>query len=90
VLEAGCGAELAAVLAAEDVTVLLLDIGLGADDGVEIARRLRDERPDLPIAFFSGSAAPLERDVRELAQHVLTKPFSLEELTGTVALLAGR
>ena len=88
VLEAADGAELERVLAEADVAVLLLDIALGADDGIEIARRLRAERPELPIAFFTGTALPLAEDTEELAGAVLPKPFSPELLSATVRGLA--
>jgi CheY-like chemotaxis protein len=89
VLEAASGGEVADVLAREDVNVLLLDVHLGADDGIEIARGLRESRPGLPVALFTGSAE--RRDTgSDIADGVLTKPFTLAELAETVRGLAGR
>ena len=88
VLEAASEAEVDRLLQEEeDVRALLLDIGLGAEDGVAIARRLRDERPDVAIAFFTGSALPLAEAERSLVEDVISKPFSLEQLSETARRL---
>lgn len=87
VVEAGSGEELERVLAgAETVALLLLDIHLGDRDGMDIARALKKDRPEIPIAFLTGSVS------REAAAAVgdatISKPFTLEELTETVSRLA--
>lgn len=89
VLEAATAAELEQALGAGDVAVVLLDIHLGADDGVEVARRLRDERPDIRIAFFSGTVQTLSEEALSFSRSVISKPFTLDELIGTVRELAG-
>jgi DNA-binding response OmpR family regulator len=90
VVEADSGEELERVLATDDVSVILLDIQLGSDDGVSIARALRESHPNVGVAFFSGSVPNLDGDARELVTRVLPKPFSLEELSRTVQELARR
>ena len=87
VLEADCADELERVLASDDVSLVLLDIHLGADDGVAVARVLRSARPDVAIAFFTGSAPVLSAATLALADGVLPKPFSLEQLSETVRRL---
>ncbi len=87
VREAGTAAELDRILAVEDVAAVLLDLGLGADDGAAVAKGLRERRPEVAIAFFTGSEAALGAEVRPLADAVLTKPFTLERLSETVRLL---
>jgi two-component system phosphate regulon response regulator PhoB len=87
VLEASSAAEIDEALAAEDVAAILLDVHLGPDDGVDIARRLRERRPGLRVALLTGSATWAE-EWNEVADGVLPKPFSLEELAATVAALA--
>jgi len=86
VIEAGSAAELDEVLARDEISALLLDVRLGDDDGRVVARRLSEERPELPIAFFTGSVS-LD-DVRNLVDGVIPKPFTLEELSATVRRLA--
>jgi DNA-binding response OmpR family regulator len=88
VIEAGSADELERVLASREVAVVLLDIGLGRDDGVEVARRLRAERPETALAFFTGSERAIDDAVRGLADAVLAKPFTLELLSQTVRRLA--
>ncbi len=84
VMEAASGDELERIVAREPVTAVLLDIRLGADDGVEVAQRLRERHPEVRIAFLSGS---LERGESGPAEGFLPKPFSLEALGETVRRL---
>jgi CheY-like chemotaxis protein len=84
------GRELAEALADHQVRVLLLDVHLGEDNGIEIARGLRESRPDLPIIFFSGSAQLFGSEAEEFADAVISKPFQVDELSETVARLASR
>jgi CheY-like chemotaxis protein len=89
VLEAGSGEELDRVLAEDpDVVLLILDIHLGDRDGMDIARSLRTERPEIPIAFLTGSGFYSRDDADAVGDATIRKPFTLEELTETVARLA--
>jgi DNA-binding NtrC family response regulator len=89
VAEASNSAELAAVMGDESVDVLLLDVQLAEDDGIAIARTLRNERPEVGIAFLTGSVQGRAGDTaRELSFEMVGKPFNLEELSATVARLA--
>jgi CheY-like chemotaxis protein len=89
VVEAGSGEELDRVLAgAETVALLLLDIHLGDRDGMEIARALRKDRPEIPIAFLTGSGFVSREDTDAVGDATISKPFTLEELTETVTRLA--
>ncbi len=88
VLEAESAAALDDALAGRDARLVLLDVRLGSDDGVELARRLRAERPQTAIVFFTGHADRLPAHTRALADGVLAKPFSLEALSETARRLA--
>ncbi len=79
VVEATNAAEIDDALAREPVSLILLDIHLGADNGLEVAERLRQTHPELAIAFFTGSVRVAGEDA-SLADGVLPKPFTLEEL----------
>ena len=83
VLEAASAAEVEEALSAEDVRAVLLDVHLGSDDGLAVARRLRASRPDVGVAIFTGS---VERSATwdEIASGYLSKPFTLEALSETV------
>jgi two-component system, OmpR family, response regulator len=86
VLEAGTAAEVREVMTGDAVRLLLLDVKLGDDDGIELARELRESQPDLAIAFLTGSAlAPGKGE--EIADAFIQKPFDLEELSATVQRL---
>jgi len=77
-------------LAEHDVALVLLDVHLGADDGLAIARKMRSEDGGTRIALFSGSASLFTPDEAALADAVIPKPFSLESLIATVRSLAAR
>jgi DNA-binding response OmpR family regulator len=88
VLEAASLQAARAALRRERVSVVLLDVHLGADDGRDLLAELRMSRPELPIALFSGSSEALA--IADLgADAIIPKPFPLEDLTGTVARLTG-
>jgi DNA-binding response OmpR family regulator len=89
VREAGSAAEIEQALATEGVAIVILDIHLGNDDGMEIAQRLRAEHPGVAVAFLSGSAHLGER-AASLSDAAIRKPFNLEELIETVHQLARR
>jgi two-component system, OmpR family, response regulator len=86
VLEAASAAEVRDALTGGAVKLLLLDVKLGEDDGIELARELRGSQPGLAIAFLTGSTlAPGNGE--EIADAFIQKPFDLEELSGTVGRL---
>ncbi len=61
--------------------------------GVELARRLREVRSDLPIVLVSGYMGPqLEQDAALAGiDHILTKPLDLRGLSQTIArVLSGK
>ena len=88
VVEAQSASEVSRAIETDDVGVVLLDIHLGADDGVELARKMRASRPEIAIAFFSGTAPDASAATRSFADGFLEKPFSLEALSETVRRLA--
>jgi DNA-binding NtrC family response regulator len=85
VLEGHSRADVERLVAEEDVRVVLLDIHLGSDNGVEVARSLRATRPDVGLIFLTGSAPILEAEHRDVVDAVLPKPFELSALINTVA-----
>ena len=87
VLEAKSASDLEEHLEAEPVALVLLDIHLGHDDGLSVARRLRKAYPEVPLVALSGSARLEGSGVFDGA---VRKPFTLEELSETVRLLARR
>lgn len=76
----------------EDVELLLLDISLPGIDGHEVLRRVRRERPGLPVLMLTARDE-LQSKVDSLsagADDYLTKPFALEELMARIGALSRR
>jgi DNA-binding response OmpR family regulator len=89
VVEARNVAEAEEAFTSGDVELVLLDIHIGADDGVELMRSLRKRGLPAAVVLFTGSAQ-LDRDTRAEADGVVPKPFQLDELLGVVRTLTGR
>ncbi len=85
------GREIADVMARETIDLLVLDVRLPSEDGMEIARKLREES-DLPIILLSGLKDEADRVMGlELgADDYLTKPFSPRELLARIRALLRR
>ena len=60
--------------------VVFTDVVMPGMGGVELARRLRDRWPDLPVLLTSGYSHVLAEDVRH-GFELLRKPYSVEELS---------
>jgi two-component system, OmpR family, response regulator len=85
------GHELDETLEREAVDLLLLDLNLDGEDGMQIAKRLR-ETTAMPILMLSGRGDEIDRVLGlELgADDYLTKPFSPRELLARVRALLRR
>jgi two-component system OmpR family response regulator len=90
VLEAEDAARVQEAVSADAVSLVLLDVRLGDDDGIALARDLRADHPEVAIAFLTGSAIDLAQDAEGASDAVIPKPFDLEELSATVARLTRR
>ena len=79
------GAELTEVLARETIDAVILDLRLPGEDGMQIARRLR-EQSTIPILMLTGLTDEADRVMGlELgADDYLGKPFSPRELLGRI------
>jgi DNA-binding response OmpR family regulator len=86
VLEAATLDEARGQLEADAVSVVLLDIHVGGEDGYELLDELRGRDADVAVALLSGSATVDRRG--DAADAILGKPFELEELSTTVRRLA--
>jgi CheY-like chemotaxis protein len=77
-------AALAALAEGAEPDLVFSDIVMAGElDGLGLARRLRSERPDLPILLATGYSQAAERMGDEFP--VLTKPYSLPELSQAIA-----
>ncbi len=77
------------LLASEAVKVVLLDVHVGPDDGRTLLKELRATRPEIAVAFLTGTA-DIEELARVDADGVLGKPFTLTDLSSLVKRLAAR
>jgi len=70
------------ILAQEAVSLVILDLMLPGDDGLTLARALRDERPEIGILILTGRGETVDRIIGlEMgADDYLSKPFHLREL----------
>ena len=89
VLEAETLDEARELLRGERVSVVLLDVHVGSEDGRILLEEIRAEQPALPVALFSGTAGS-DAIEEEGADAVIPKPFPLELLVDTVSHLATR
>lgn len=91
VSEAKDGKELFTVLDSSQVSLITLDLRLGGEDGLELARRVR-MKDNVPIIMISGRGDPIDRIVGlELgADDYISKPFHLREVLARVRAVLRR
>ncbi len=87
VREAGTLDNARAELADGEVSVVLLDVHVGDEDGALFVGELRERHPELAVAMLTGSVGTGSLDGAR-ADAVIPKPFTIEELTSTVRRLA--
>jgi DNA-binding response OmpR family regulator len=85
------GHAMQALLAAEIVDLIVLDLKLKGEDGMGLARKLRDDSA-VPIVMLTGRAEEADRVMGlELgADDYLTKPFSPRELLARIRSILRR
>jgi len=85
------GREIDAIMARQTIDLVILDLKLPGEDGMQIARRLREES-DVPIIMLTARKDEADRVMGlELgADDYLTKPFSPRELLARIRALLRR
>jgi two-component system OmpR family response regulator len=85
------GREMLQVIANEPVDLLLIDLRLSGEDGLTLARRVRDTSA-IPILILSGKAdeADLVMGLELAADDYVTKPFRLRELLARIRAVLRR
>lgn len=89
VLEAANGREGVALHSSDPVDLVVTDIIMPEQEGIETIVQLRRKNPQLKIIAISGGGRMKNMDFLKIASHVgadatLTKPFSTKELLETV------
>jgi len=82
VLSAGDPTEAEAVLSEKIVDVILLDMKLGRNDGLDLLRQIKHTYPEIEVIVITafGSIKSSVQAIREGALNYLTKPVDIEEL----------
>ncbi|WP_300784369.1 LytTR family DNA-binding domain-containing protein [uncultured Acetatifactor sp.] len=68
--------------------MVLMDIYMGGISGVETVRRLREQEPDLPVAFVTSSQDHALDGYRLKVAKYIEKPVTQEDMDGAIALAA--
>jgi DNA-binding response OmpR family regulator len=76
-------------LARSPVDVVLLDVHVGRESGLDFLEEVRAQHPAVPVVLLTGSIGT-DKLRGVAADAVIAKPFTLGELTGTVRRLASR
>ena len=65
----------------EPIDLITLDLGLGRDDGLQLARQIRAKR-NIPIVMITGRGAPNDRleGLEHGADDYVSKPFHIREV----------
>lgn len=86
------GVELDGLLAIKKPEILLLDLQLGAESGLDLANRYRQSMPTVPIVFLSAHGSEQNRIATYEAGAVLflAKPFAPAELIAVLRSITSR
>lgn len=86
------GKEIADTMARDTIDLVVLDLRLPGEDGMDIARKLREASPCLPIIMLTGRKDEADRvmGLELAADDYLTKPFSPRELLARIRALLRR
>jgi two-component system OmpR family response regulator len=85
------GAEMTAVLQDSVIDLVLLDLRLGGEDGMQLARGLRDTS-ELPVIIVTGKQDEADRvmGLEIAADDYVTKPFSNREMLARIRAVLRR
>ena len=91
VFEAKDAASALKVLETEQIELLLTDVGLPGQTGIELALQSRDRFPDIKVVLATGYNRLLDdaRDQRLSDAVILTKPYDIESLSRALNSFCG-
>lgn len=91
VLEASSKEALLRELEAHLVSLITLDLGLGQQDGLALAREIRATR-NIPIIMITGRGTPVDRvaGLEQGADDYVTKPFHIREVVLRIRTVLAR
>lgn len=90
ILEAGTGDEALEIFDRhhDSISLLLTDVVMPGMHGDDLAARLLESRPNLPVIFISAYCTQIQPALRKFA--CLSKPFRLEDVRSTVREILAR
>ncbi|MBV8888853.1 MAG: response regulator [Alphaproteobacteria bacterium] len=77
-------AALAMIEREDDIEMLITDYAMPTMTGAELARRAKQQRPDLPILLITGFANVVPGALAASGARILRKPFELPELIQSI------
>lgn len=91
VSDAKDGAELQSCLQRQQISLITLDLNLGNENGLDLARDIRKQR-NIPIIMLTGKGDAIDRVVglEVGADDYLAKPFELRELVARIRAVLRR
>jgi len=89
VRETGAIQQARETMAASPADIVLLDVHVGVDSGLDFIAELRERNPGVPVVLLTGSVGSPELDGIDV-DGVISKPFTLDQLTGTLGRLVPR
>lgn len=77
------------ILGKQRTDLVLLDVGMGNENGIEGIRRIKEASPRVDVVMLSGMRDPkaVVESIRAGAFEYLTKPFDRDELEAVIAKL---
>lgn len=91
VSDAANGADMRAVLAREEINLVLLDLMMPGEDGLSLARHIR-QCSEIPIIMLTGKGDLIDRvaGLETGADDYITKPFELREVLARIRTVLRR
>jgi two-component system cell cycle sensor histidine kinase/response regulator CckA len=91
VLQAAHAAEARVILESEPVDLVISDIVMPGESGIELRRAVLEQRPDLPFILISGYSAegPAEFAARTPRTIFVQKPFAADQFLRLVEATLG-
>lgn len=70
------------ILSSEDISIVLLDLKIGKDDGIQVLKDIKKNRSEVQVIVITafGTIQSSINAIKEGAFHYLTKPLDMEEL----------
>ena len=86
------GAQALAAFDAEVFKAVFTDIGMPGMSGWQLARAIRERNQDIPLAIITGWGEAVSSGEQETAKvnWIVTKPFSIDQVTEIAAQIANR